>query len=60
MNAAVERPLPPEEPDPLDCCGEGCVRCIYDVYDDAISEYREALAMWQSKYLVPGDGSPPD
>ena len=27
------RPTPPR---PEDCCGSGCVHCIYVVYDDAL------------------------
>ena len=42
-------PRPPEEPDPADCCGEGCVRCIYDVYDDAVERYREKLRAWRER-----------
>jgi hypothetical protein len=41
------RPMPPEEPDPESCCGEGCVRCVYDVHDGAVARYREALAAWE-------------
>jgi len=44
------RPRPPEEPDPADCCGEGCVRCIYDVHDEAVERYRAALAAWQERH----------
>ncbi|WP_183423171.1 oxidoreductase-like domain-containing protein [Luteibacter sp. Sphag1AF] len=44
------KPLPPPEPDPEDCCGEGCVRCIYDVYDDAVERYRARLSEWQSRH----------
>lgn len=42
-------PRPPEEPDPADCCGEGCVRCIYDVYDDAVERYRDKLRAWRER-----------
>jgi Oxidoreductase-like protein, N-terminal len=31
--ALPPRPTPPR---PEDCCGSGCVRCIYTVYDDAM------------------------
>lgn len=37
-------PAPPQEPDPADCCGEGCVRCIFDVYEENLERYRAALA----------------
>ncbi|MGH8032170.1 MAG: oxidoreductase-like domain-containing protein [Luteimonas sp.] len=38
--------LPPREPDPADCCGEGCVNCIHDIHDAALARYRHALAEW--------------
>jgi hypothetical protein len=44
------KPLPPAEPDPEDCCGEGCVHCIYDVYDEAMERYRLALAAWEGRH----------
>lgn len=44
------RPLPPEQPDPSDCCGEGCVRCVYDVHDEAVQRYRVALQTWLARH----------
>lgn len=44
------RPVPPDEPDPSDCCGEGCVRCIYDVHDEAVQRYRVALQAWLARH----------
>ncbi|KAI3461953.1 hypothetical protein Pfo_018616 [Paulownia fortunei] len=32
-------PPPPEKPLPGDCCGSGCVRCVWDVYYDELEEY---------------------
>jgi len=49
QRASDEPPLPPVEPDAGDCCGEGCVRCVFDLYDDALQRYRVALAAWQSR-----------
>jgi hypothetical protein len=43
-------PRKPVEPDAEDCCGEGCVRCIYDIYDEKLERYREALAAWQARH----------
>jgi hypothetical protein len=40
------KPEPPMEPDKDECCGEGCVRCVYDVYEEALARYRVALAAW--------------
>ena len=42
-------PQRPTQPDPADCCGEGCVRCIYDVYDAALARYELALAAWNER-----------
>lgn len=32
-------PTPPEKPLPGDCCGSGCVRCVWDVYYEELEEY---------------------
>lgn len=44
-------PMPqrPPEPDATDCCGEGCVRCVYDVHDEALERYEQALAAWLAR-----------
>lgn len=46
-DSADPAPVRPVEPDAADCCGEGCTRCVYDVYEDALERYRAALAAWQ-------------
>ena len=43
-------PVPPREPDPDDCCGEGCVNCVLDRYDEALERYRVALAAWHVRH----------
>ncbi len=43
-------PSKPPEPDALDCCGEGCVPCIYDLYEQALERYRDELAAWQQRH----------
>ena len=35
------RPMPPE---PDECCGSGCTRCVYDLYDDALAEWEKLAA----------------
>ncbi|KAF8097886.1 hypothetical protein N665_0279s0016 [Sinapis alba] len=45
----VSLPLPPEKPEPGDCCGSGCVRCVWDVYYDELEEYNKLSAS------TPGD-----
>ena len=37
----IEIPPPPEKPEPGDCCGSGCVRCVWDVYYDELEEYNK-------------------
>lgn len=34
-------PPPPEKPDPGDCCGSGCVRCVWDVYYEELEAYEK-------------------
>jgi len=38
--------LPPRPvlPRPEDCCGSGCPRCVYDLYDDAVAEWERLVA----------------
>ncbi|MGB0132301.1 oxidoreductase-like domain-containing protein [Dokdonella sp.] len=42
------RPQKPAEPDPLDCCGSGCTRCVFDIHDEAVQRYKDALAAWRA------------
>ncbi|XP_059440690.1 UPF0651 protein P31B10.02, mitochondrial [Corylus avellana] len=32
-------PPPPEKPLPGDCCGSGCVRCVWDLYYEELEDY---------------------
>lgn len=50
-------PLRPAEPDPQDCCGEGCAQCVLDRYDEALERYRDALAAWRLRH--PDEPVPP-
>ena len=36
-------PPKPEKPDPNECCGSGCVPCIFDYYYQRLEE-------WEAKY----------
>lgn len=41
-NQAEKLPPPlPEKPLPGDCCGSGCVRCVWDVYYEELEAYNE-------------------
>jgi hypothetical protein len=48
------RPEPPERPAAEDCCGSGCDRCVYDLYEQALDRYRDELAAWQRRHARPG------
>ncbi|MFC4527755.1 oxidoreductase-like domain-containing protein [Dyella halodurans] len=43
-------PVKPVEPDAGDCCGQGCVPCIFDFYEEALTQYYEALAAWKERH----------
>jgi hypothetical protein len=36
-----ELPPPPEKPLPGDCCGSGCVRCVWDIYYEELEDYNK-------------------
>jgi hypothetical protein len=44
------RPLPPKEPALEDCCGTGCVHCVFDMYEIALDNYAQALAAWKTRH----------
>jgi hypothetical protein len=43
------RPEPPERPASEDCCGSGCDRCVYELYEQALDRYRDELAAWERR-----------
>ncbi|KVO53960.1 oxidoreductase-like domain-containing protein [Burkholderia stagnalis] len=43
------RPTPPQQPELEDCCNSGCSPCVFDLYDEALARYREALAAWEAR-----------
>lgn len=47
MNVPKKKPQPPQEPSPGDCCESGCMPCVYDLYEDELKEYEEALENWE-------------
>jgi hypothetical protein len=42
-------PLPPREPQLEDCCGTGCVHCVFDMYEIALEQYAVALRAWEAR-----------
>ncbi|MDH0685187.1 oxidoreductase-like domain-containing protein [Achromobacter animicus] len=47
-------PVPPERPAPDECCNSGCIPCVYDLYDEAMDRYREALKAWSARHEAHG------
>ncbi|KAJ1921657.1 NADH-cytochrome b5 reductase-like [Tieghemiomyces parasiticus] len=41
-------PEPPPEPAAEDCCGGGCVPCIFDTYQDDLADYRGEVTRLQT------------
>ncbi|XP_062194578.1 UPF0651 protein YPL107W, mitochondrial-like [Phragmites australis] len=61
--APAPAPEPPEKPLPGDCCGSGCVRCVWDVYYDELDAYNKALAAHSSSGSdgkAPAESKPSD
>ncbi|WP_217647793.1 oxidoreductase-like domain-containing protein [Dokdonella immobilis] len=48
-DAADPEPVKPLEPDPSECCGSGCVCCVFDVHEESLARYRTAHAAWQQR-----------
>jgi oxidoreductase family protein len=46
MSTANDDGLPPRPvpPRPDECCGGGCPRCVYDLYDEAVAEWERLVA----------------
>ena len=53
------RPLPPEQPGDDECCRSGCDPCIFDLYQQELQQYREALAAWEARQSKAERGSDP-
>ena len=41
LAAALAKLRVPAEPGPEDCCQSGCVRCVWDVYDEQLEKYED-------------------
>lgn len=42
-------PERPHKPLPFDCCESGCDRCVFDIYDEELTYYESALALWRAR-----------
>mmetsp|Transcript_23040 Transcript_23040/g.50521 ORF Transcript_23040/g.50521 Transcript_23040/m.50521 type:complete len:101 (-) Transcript_23040:122-424(-) len=47
--SAVKPPIPPREPAPEACCGQGCPRCVWDVFEDKKERYLDKLEEYYEK-----------
>lgn len=54
-----EEESPPEKPLPGDCCGSGCVRCVWDVYYEELEEYNNRQQQ-KKDVLLSGSGGGKD
>jgi len=43
-------PVPPVRPENDECCGGGCIPCIFDSYEEARERYEAALAAWRKRH----------
>lgn len=50
-------PVRPVAPDPGDCCGGGCVHCVFDAYETALERYEVAFAAWCERHPDPACAS---
>ena len=48
-------PLRPLEPGLADCCGDGCARCVFDIYEEALARFEIDLATWCLRQQHSGD-----
>lgn len=39
-DSSLDFPEPPEKPLDSDCCGTGCVPCVFDIYDEEMAKWR--------------------
>lgn len=46
-------PPKPEKPDPYECCGGGCVPCIYDFYYAQLDKWEELYGTGKSSSQAP-------
>jgi len=47
------RPVPPTRPQPDDCCRGGCDPCVFDLYEEELRRYEEAMRGWILRHPAP-------
>ncbi|HQW64875.1 MAG TPA: oxidoreductase-like domain-containing protein [Pseudomonadota bacterium] len=50
-------PPRPEPPQPGDCCGGGCARCVIDAYEEQLAEWQALVDALHA--TAPGQGRGP-
>jgi hypothetical protein len=40
----TELPPKPQPPEPGECCGGGCARCVFDMYDEDLARWERQVA----------------
>ena len=50
----ISKPSKPREPDPDECCGTGCVRCVWDIYNEAMERYTGEMKTWEALVGIQG------
>jgi hypothetical protein len=41
---AAELPPRPVAPEPGECCGGGCARCVFDLYEEELQRWERQMA----------------
>jgi hypothetical protein len=52
----IELPPRPTPPEPGDCCGGGCARCVLDVYAEEVERWEKAIAEIEKARARPDQG----
>ncbi|KAF7324491.1 Oxidoreductase-like domain-containing protein [Mycena kentingensis (nom. inval.)] len=50
----MEVPQEPKAPASDECCMSGCAVCVYDLYEESLTAYRDALAAFRSTLVALG------
>ncbi|RFA31101.1 hypothetical protein CAI21_00045 [Alkalilimnicola ehrlichii] len=53
----LELPPQPRRPEPDECCGSGCIPCVYDLYEEELAEWGERCAELRARHQQALDAS---
>lgn len=53
---AVELPCKPNEPSDSDCCGSGCMPCVFDIYEQEVKIWERECARIRNATIIGNDG----